>query len=181
VRPSLQPQPQSPTTLQSPRPITHAHVRASTENFALLTGLPSGPAIAEDTKDGAALRLRWWDAFDDSRGASSSIYTDNLLLSSCYEDSPLCVGDGSASIPLERPDFIPTTLPGERAPGVESIAEAARSRGVPLRVVDIGDPEIAALYEKRLVFVRPDGHVAWRGDDLPFDLDYLIDHVRGTS
>jgi hypothetical protein len=30
-----------------------------------------------------------------------------------------------------------------------------------------------------MVLVRPDGHVAWRGDDLPKDCQALIDRIRG--
>ena len=37
------------------------------------------------------------------------------------------------------------------------------------------------LYERRLVLVRPDGHVAWRGDEVPSDALALIDTVRGVS
>jgi len=53
-------------------------------------------------------------------------------------------------------------------------------RGVPLKVEDIDDEKAAALYEKPLVLVRPDGHIAWRGDALPDDAAVLIDQVRGA-
>jgi len=64
---------------------------------------------------------------------------------------------------------------------VTALIEAAERRGVPMQVVDLGDPQIAALYERRLVLVRPDGHVAWRGDTLAVDALRLIDRVRGAS
>jgi hypothetical protein len=51
---------------------------------------------------------------------------------------------------------------------------------VPLTVVPLADPRIAALYERKLVLVRPDGHVAWRGDALPDDPLAVVDHVRGA-
>jgi hypothetical protein len=51
---------------------------------------------------------------------------------------------------------------------------------VPLKIVDLADPQIAALYERRLVLVRPDGHVAWRDDQAPADALWLIDRVRGA-
>ncbi|MCW2690182.1 MAG: 2-polyprenyl-6-methoxyphenol hydroxylase, partial [Mycobacterium sp.] len=37
------------------------------------------------------------------------------------------------------------------------------------------------LYQRRLAMVRPDGHVAWRGDRLPADIPALLDVVRGVS
>ena len=49
-------------------------------------------------------------------------------------------------------------------------------RGVGCTIIDQGDGAIdhpkagliAVLYEKTLVLVRPDGHVAWRSDALPW-------------
>ena len=51
---------------------------------------------------------------------------------------------------------------------------------VPLSVASLDDPEIGALYERRLVLVRPDGHVAWRGDTPPADPLAVVDRVRGA-
>jgi hypothetical protein len=45
----------------------------------------------------------------------------------------------------------------------------------------VDEPEAAALYERKLVLVRPDGHVAWRGDTPPVDAHALIDRVRGAA
>jgi len=70
---------------------------------------------------------------------------------------------------------------GAAPPPLTALIEAAEGRGVPLQVVDLGDPQIAALYERRLVLVRPDGHVAWRGDTLTADSLALIDRVRGAA
>jgi len=52
---------------------------------------------------------------------------------------------------------------------------------VPLDVVALDQPAIAALYQRKLVLVRPDGHVAWRGDAPPADALALIDRVRGAA
>lgn len=60
-------------------------------------------------------------------------------------------------------------------------SRAFAGRGVPLTVRSGGPDEVAKLYERSFVLVRPDGRVAWRGDDLPQDPAALVDTVRGGS
>jgi len=69
---------------------------------------------------------------------------------------------------------------GDKAPDAARLLDAGRMRGVPMREISIGDPHIAALYEKRLVLVRPDGHVGWRGDNVPADAGAIIEGLRGA-
>jgi hypothetical protein len=69
---------------------------------------------------------------------------------------------------------------GASAPDVQPLAEAARQNGTSLEVVSINEPAVAAAYERRLVLVRPDGHVAWRGDGLA-DPHTLIGTVCGLG
>jgi 2-polyprenyl-6-methoxyphenol hydroxylase-like FAD-dependent oxidoreductase len=125
-----------------------------------------------------------------------------------YENSPIIVPDGTTPPAFDAARYSPTARPGHRAPhasiarnrstldlfgrgfcllrfadapdtaGLRGAAEAA---GVPLREVRLSDPAIAELYERKLVLVRPDGHVAWRGDDAPADARALIDIVRGAA
>lgn len=68
---------------------------------------------------------------------------------------------------------------------VEPLRDAARRRGVPLDVLDVPDvADVAALeatpYRHRLALLRPDQHVAWRGDRVPANALHLIDHLRGA-
>jgi hypothetical protein len=42
-------------------------------------------------------------------------------------------------------------------------------------------PALAGLYEAPLALVRPDQHVAWRGERAPADAAGLIDVVRGAA
>ncbi|WP_051765859.1 FAD-dependent monooxygenase [Saccharothrix syringae] len=118
--------------------------------------------------------------------------------------SPLVIGTGAELTPEWRPG----SDPGSRAahawlrPGVSlldvfgegfvllcfghdprgtrEVREAFDARGVPLRVVECGDPELARLYACPFVLVRPDGHVAWRDERLPADPVRLVDAVRGS-
>jgi hypothetical protein len=63
----------------------------------------------------------------------------------------------------------------------DAIEEAARLRKVPMTIHRIENAQAARLYDKPLVLVRPDGHVAWRGDRAPQDALAMIDTVRGAG
>ncbi|MBO3458222.1 FAD-dependent monooxygenase [Aetokthonos hydrillicola Thurmond2011] len=62
---------------------------------------------------------------------------------------------------------------------VESFVNACQQKRVPIISQHSENPEIAKLYERSYVLVRPDGHVAWRGNTLPKEPTALIDRVRG--
>ena len=74
-----------------------------------------------------------------------------------------------------------TLLKFDRTAGTEGIAQAARDRGVPLEVLDVSGEEREEDYWKALVLVRPDQHIAWRGDREPDNPAELIDLVRGAA
>ncbi len=44
------------------------------------------------------------------------------------------------------------------------VAETAAALGVPLKVLEIDSTALHSLYGADYALVRPDGHVAWRGD-----------------
>ena len=89
------------------------------------------------------------------------------------------IGEGFSTLDLFGDGFVLLRFdPGTNVP---SIIAAAAVRQVPFKVVDIDKPEIAALYDRKLVLVRPDGHVAWRADACPDDAFALIDRVRGAG
>lgn len=67
------------------------------------------------------------------------------------------------------------------APDAEALLEALRARGAAVRKRTLPSPAHAALYERKLVLVRPDGHVAWRGDAPPTDPGGIADVVRGAA
>jgi 2-polyprenyl-6-methoxyphenol hydroxylase-like FAD-dependent oxidoreductase len=66
------------------------------------------------------------------------------------------------------------------APNTDLFESAAKAARMPLTVHSFDIPHLLHLYNKRLVLVRPDGHVAWRSDDLPPDAAALLDFVRGA-
>jgi hypothetical protein len=135
-------------------------------------------------------------------------FTIGFHLGYRYDDSPIIVPDGTAAPPLPTSTYVQTARPGARAPHAwlpdgrstldlfgrgfvllrlgpdapdgEGICSAASEAGVPLEVVEIDLAEVNELYARRLVLVRPDGHVAWRADEEPADARALIEVVRGA-
>ena len=111
-------------------------------------------------------------------------------------NSPVVMRGSVEVEPMWSPHcFTPTTWPGGRAPslflsdgtaifdkfgkhwtlvsfasehlGMDLIAQAARQLCVPLTLLDLGkEIHAKAIYEKLLVLVRPDHHVAWRADSI---------------
>jgi FAD binding domain len=187
------------------RPVAQRNVRQATENFERDRKRQIDPAIASATADGSRARAELRAKIIGTQ--SRQYLTDGTALGYRYDNSPICIPDGSAALPDTIGEYRPNALPGARAPhavladgssildlygrgfvlltfGIAAdgagIAAAFRSAGVPLAVHAIGDPAIAALYERRLVLVRPDGHVAWRGDVAPSDPALLADTVRGA-
>jgi hypothetical protein len=70
---------------------------------------------------------------------------------------------------------------GSRSPDISDLVHAARASGLPLTVCDIDETSVAILYQRKLVLVRPDGHVAWRSDSPPENALSVIDRVRGAG
>src|SRR5258706_2725752 len=163
--------------------------------------------IEEDSVAGAKIRARVGEEL--VRDVGRMFRTPGLQIGYRYEDSPICVPDGTLPDPDHPTDYIPSTRPGSRAPhawlsdgrstldlfgrgfvllhfgtdspDVSAIECAAVDRRVPLETITVAQPAVAELYQHRLVMVRPDGHVAWRADELPPSPGALIDRVRGAG
>lgn len=73
------------------------------------------------------------------------------------------------------------TLVTGAADDAAPLTQAFAAAGVPMTVQPIDDPTLAALFERRHVLVRPDGHVAWRGNTLPDDPAAVVRRVTGRD
>jgi len=187
------------------RPIADYNAKASTRLFhSTQVKVPPGPVILEDTTEGERARAQLGVQLLQSAVSES---TEGLQIGYCYEDSPICLS-GKETAWTASNIYKPTTRPGARAPDAwikegdplldhfgrgfvlvrlgkeppetKTLEAAAVARSVPVTVLDIRDRQIEELYERRLVLVRPDGHVAWRGDDPPSNPLTLIDTIRGA-
>jgi 2-polyprenyl-6-methoxyphenol hydroxylase-like FAD-dependent oxidoreductase len=90
------------------------------------------------------------------------------------------LADGRSTLDLFGRSFVLLVFGGE-SDAVAPWCAAAQHRNMPLETVRIDDPAARAVYEKRYVLVRPDGHVAWRGNSLPGDADAILAVVTGNQ
>ncbi len=86
--------------------------------------------------------------------------------------------DGRSILDLFGRGFVLLTFDARESETTPFI-DGARQAKVPMHVAAIDDPAVRTLYDKRFVLVRPDGHVAWRGDAPPADTPRLIDTITG--
>ena len=125
-----------------------------------------------------------------------------------YDASPVIAYDGEQAPSYSMDQFTPSTVPGCRLPhvwpvpghslydelgegytlirtdptvGTQALEDAARQRGVPLKVLDLPAAAAGTVYAYKLVLARPDQHVAWRGDAAPADALALVDRIRGAA
>jgi hypothetical protein len=163
--------------------------------------------IEDDSGPGEAARRRIGEHLGGHARAEFNI--PGITLGARYDTSPVIVSDGSIPPGDGANVYHPTACPGGRAPhawlsdgrslydafgfdftllklgadadSVARLCEAARSRAVPLAVVDVRHEGLRDLYEADLALVRPDQVVCWRGNRLPSDPEELLDRVVGEQ
>ena len=189
------------------RPVGFRNRAASARHLGIRVQIASHhtPAVHEDSEAGARAReaygakiLELGNLENEALGIEIGYrYDDSNVL--CYEDDE--------APPVEMAHYAPTTRPGARIPSlfledgralfdllgrgftlirfadrdVEPMLVAARERGLPLDVLDLREDRVRTIYERDLVLVRPDQHVAWRGDAVPDDPGAILDRVRGAT
>jgi 2-polyprenyl-6-methoxyphenol hydroxylase-like FAD-dependent oxidoreductase len=192
------------------KPIAMINVNEAAEmraNFDSQT--PFSPQIEDDSDVGQQLREKARGVIMRTRAKEFQYDSVGIELGYRYENSPICVADGTPAPGLDHGLYVPSTWPGTRAPHVwlkdghstldlfgkgftllnlsnglvdtSTITQAARTIGLPLETIRIDEPTVHQIYESSLVLVRPDGHVAWRGDAMPSDAFEIINKVRGTD
>jgi 2-polyprenyl-6-methoxyphenol hydroxylase-like FAD-dependent oxidoreductase len=68
---------------------------------------------------------------------------------------------------------------GGKAPSATAMIAAAGRAKVPLKVLDVPDGEARDLYDRDLALIRPDQHVAWRGNAPAADPERLFAQATG--
>jgi len=187
------------------RPVARFNTLEAADNYTRSGELFNVPATLEsETGEGEAARAALAALLPPKIKHFAPI---GVHLGYRYEGSPLLASDGTPEPAIETANYTPTARPGHRAPHawladgrsmldlygkgfvllrlgrdaptVDAMTRAAKEAGIPLSSVGIDDATIAELYGRRLVLVRPDGHVAWRGDVEPENAATLMMRVAG--
>ncbi len=58
---------------------------------------------------------------------------------------------------------------------------AARAAAIPLDILRLDRPDLLPVYQRNFLLVRPDQHIAWRGDLLPQDASAMLGLVAGRE
>jgi 2-polyprenyl-6-methoxyphenol hydroxylase-like FAD-dependent oxidoreductase len=190
------------------RPVCHRAMEEALSEFKRFTASPSNPHIEAPTHKGADARKLVAHVIQASYDKARGWDRFGIHLGHIYHPSPIVAPDSTPLPDDDTFDYAPTSFPGARAPhawlsggrstldlfgnghvlltfgrtkpDAQALTEAASARGLDLALHHIEAPEIAELYGSTMVLVRPDGHVAWRGDRLPQDCVPLIDRIRGA-
>ncbi|MCD0502576.1 FAD-dependent monooxygenase [Bordetella petrii] len=190
------------------RPVAQRNTRFSTQNFKAWQDTPDPRAVCDETPEGERTRAALGKRLRDSTRVEWE--SMGLQIGHRYDESPICIPDGTAPVPDDFKVYVPNARPGARAPhvwlkdgksildlfgrsfvllnfaqdnaeDVHAMLSAATTLQIPFEVARLGDEfEAARIYAARLVLVRPDGHIAWRGDK-PGDARHIVDVVRGAA
>lgn len=164
------------------------------------------PAGLEDDSDaGAAVRAAVGAAIQATK--EREFFTLGIVLGVGYEGSPIVEREDGDVPPLNGQVYTPSARPGQLAPhawlddgrsiydvfgdgftlilaaDMDSAWETAAtdqaiSIGVPLAVVRPAGVDVRALYGAGLILVRPDQHVAWRGETWDGFLHRATGHLQ---
>lgn len=165
-----------------------------------------GPLAFEETPAGEAHREKIRDLVDKEQRKSNELL--GIELGYRYSGSPLVIDEPGEGPDPNSFDYFPTTWPGSRIPHIwledgvaiqdqinpmcytlvnlsgdpkanHSFAQQFEELAVPFEALDVGSQAAKAVYEKDLLLLRPDMHVAWRGDAVPSNVSEIVARVTG--
>jgi 2-polyprenyl-6-methoxyphenol hydroxylase-like FAD-dependent oxidoreductase len=190
------------------RPVGIRNTNRAADNYMDARRSFTAPSEIEDPGEtGERTRDEWIPRVRKAGARQHSIAGAQLGI--CYDQSSICVTEPGVHSDDGEIPFKPSAAAGCRAQHAwladgrsvldlvgecytllricageldTSAMETAAGRvGMPFTTVDIDEPHVVELFEAPLVLVRPDGHVAWRGQRAPDISGALIDRVRGAA
>ena len=167
-------------------------------NFVPATEIEENTAAGEVAREQAGIYL--------NRHVREEFNIPGITFGARYDGSPIIAPDGTAPPRDDPTHYVPSACPGGRAPHLfmpgggslydhfgrgftllrlhgahdtRPLATAAAQRGIPLAAFAVEETAGRDLYGSDLALIRPDQHVAWRGNALPADCDALLARVTG--
>jgi 2-polyprenyl-6-methoxyphenol hydroxylase-like FAD-dependent oxidoreductase len=168
-------------------------------NQLVRPGIEEGGAVGEATRNevGEIIRATKMREFK----------TLGVVLGYRYESSIIIAEDGEPPVE-DAVIYVPSAYPGCLAPHlwlrdgtslydhfgegftllvtegeqseVAPLVQTANALRLPLHVLSPGDQRLRLRYKARFALIRPDQHVAWRGDMIPADSHALLSRVAGN-
>lgn len=174
------------------RPIGIRNTAESGRLAAQIGDLQFPANIEDEDEAGAASRAEFHAELIKFKEEFASL---GIQLGARYDGSPVIIGDGTVPPPDSAVTYTPTACPGGRAPHywigekvplydrfgagftilrlgpaapeVGLLAAAASAQRIPFVQATVVEDGIRDLYECDLAVIRPDQHVAWRGNEIP--------------
>lgn len=188
------------------RPVHELVLDEAVANHALLGNQLWSPGLEEDGPDGQALRSAAGARIQHTKFREFA--TLGIVLGYRYDRSPVIVDEPGPAPSSDFVNYVPTSRPGSLAPhawrhdgsslydhfglgftllarmdapaaAIDQAQRQAQVLGMPLSILQPTEPAIAELYPTRFTLVRPDQHVAWRGDAWPHVAESMLKRVTG--
>jgi 2-polyprenyl-6-methoxyphenol hydroxylase-like FAD-dependent oxidoreductase len=187
------------------RPIHNYVMDEAEANHTLAPHQLARDGIEEDTPRGEQVRKEVAELIWKTK--QPEFFSLGVVLGYRYVDSPLIIDDMPATPWNRSIDYLPSAVPGCLAPHqwledgsslydhfgqgftllvldaaarneADNAQRQANLLGIPFSVFETANKAAAELYETSLALIRPDQHVAWRGQTVPGD---LLARVTGHS
>jgi len=189
------------------RPVHQYVIDEAVANHAVLGNQLLHEDIEQEGATGDAVRQRIGDIIRESK--EREFHAIGVVKGYRYENSPIIVSDGEALPALDWREYLPSAHPGRIAPHAwledgsslydhfgdgytllyagdasdqtaAGFAIAAQRAGMPLTLLPAPRTDIAGRYGAKYALIRPDQHVAWRGNQVA-DPAALLSKVCGQT
>ena len=164
----------------------------------------ASPLLEEDTPEGQAARDELGQSLYDLN--VKQYCCAGLNFGYFYDKSNVISYDGEAHPAYTINTFTSSTVPGCRLPHIwlenheslydklgdglsllqfgdeasgEGLINAAKEMNIPLKLIKLENNYKDDVYKENLILVRPDLHIAWRGNTSPVDCSALLKLVTG--
>lgn len=190
---------------QERRQVHERTIAESVINYGTLGNQFVRPALEDPGPIGNATRREVGDIIQATK--IREFKTLGIVLGARYEESPIVLPDGSEAPAEHFMLYVPSAHPGCLAPHLwladgsslydhfgqgftllvtdgevgeaNAMADGAKALDVPLKILSPDDSRLQSRYEARFALIRPDQHVAWRGDVLPASIADLFIRITG--